>query len=144
MGVTLNHTGFVVADIDEAIKFYCDGIGLTVRFQVEVSDAPALSQLLGYEDVHVKAAFVGGDDGHSLEIIEYVHPKTEIRDAAEQHRRNVTGGTHLAFNVRDMDAVLARMRERCNRRRPALAGSGGRTSHHHREGIRVARTTSQD
>jgi len=109
MGVTLNHTGFVVTDIDEAIKFYCDGIGLTVRFQVEVSDAPALSQLLGYEDVHVKAAFVGGDDGHSLEIIEYVHPKTEIRDAAEQHRRNVTGGTHLAFNVRDMDAVLARI-----------------------------------
>ena len=109
MSVTLNHTGFVVTDLEEAIKFYCDGIGLTVRFQVEVSDAPALSSLLGYDDVHVKAAFVGGIDGHSLEIIEYVNPKTEVRDSAEQHRRNVTGGTHLAFNVSDMDAVIERV-----------------------------------
>ena len=108
MGVTLNHTGFVVTDIEEAIKFYCDGIGLNLRFQVEAG-SQELSQLLGYDEVQVKAAFVGGIDGHSLEIIEYVNPKTEIRDSSEQHRRNVTGASHLSFNVQDIDEVLARV-----------------------------------
>ena len=108
MGVTLNHTGFVVTDIEKAIEFYCDGIGLSVRFQVEAGGAE-LSQLLGYDDVQVKAAFVGGVDGHSLEIIEYVNPKSEERDAAEQYRRNVTGASHLSFNVKSIDEVLARI-----------------------------------
>ena len=108
MGVTLNHTGFVVTDIEEAIKFYCEGIGLTVKFQVEAG-TPELSQLLGYDDVKIKAAFVGGIDGHSLEIIEYVNPKGETRDAAEQHRRNVTGAAHLSFNVQSIEEVLARV-----------------------------------
>ncbi len=108
MGVTLNHTGFVVTDIEKAIEFYCDGIGLSVRFQVE-ADGAELSQLLGYGNVQVKAAFVGGIDGHSLEIIEYVNPKSEERDTAEQHRRNVTGASHLSFNVENIDDVLARI-----------------------------------
>ena len=108
MGVTLNHTGFVVTDIERALAFYCDGIGLSVRFQVEAG-GPQLSQLLGYDDVQVKAAFVGGIDGHSLEIIEYVSPRSEVRDAAEQHRRNVTGAAHLSFNVESIDDVLDRI-----------------------------------
>ena len=108
MGVTLNHTGFVVTDIEKALEFYCDGIGLSVRFQVEAG-GPQLSQLLGYDEVQVKASFVGGIDGHSLEIIEYVNPRSVERDAAEQHRRNVTGAAHLSFNVNSIDEVLERI-----------------------------------
>ena len=87
MSITMNHTGIVVTDIDKALEFYCEGIGLEVRFQVEAGGAE-LSQLLGYDDVRVKAAFIGGIDGHSVEIIEYLAPKTEVRDASEQHKRN--------------------------------------------------------
>lgn len=108
MSVTMNHSGIVVTDLDKALKFYCDGIGLSVRFQVE-ADGPQLSQLLGYDDVQVKAAFVGGIDGHSLEIIEYISPKTEVRDAGELHRRNATGSAHFSFNVTDINAVIDRI-----------------------------------
>ena len=108
MSVTMNHTGIVVTDIDKAVEFYCEGIGLEVRFQVEASGAE-LSQLLGYDDVRVKAAFIGGIDGHSVEIIEYLSPKTEVRDASEQHKRNATGAAHISFNVSDMDAIIERI-----------------------------------
>ena len=108
MSVTMNHTGIVVTDIDKAVEFYCEGIGLEVRFQVEAGGAE-LSQLLGYDDVQVKAAFIGGIDGHSVEIIEYLSPKTEVRDASEQHKRNATGAAHISFNVSDMDAIIKRI-----------------------------------
>ncbi|PZC43259.1 MAG: Catechol 2,3-dioxygenase [Chloroflexi bacterium] len=108
MSVTMNHTGIVVTDIEEAVKFYCEGIGLSMRFQVEAGGAE-LSQLLGYDDVQVKAAFVGGIDGHSVEIIEYLSPKSEVRDAGEQHKRNTTGATHISFNVTDMDSIIERI-----------------------------------
>ena len=68
-----------------------------------------MSQLLGYDDVRVKAAFIGGIDGHSVEIIEYLAPKTEVRDASEQHKRNATGAAHISFNVTDMDAIIERV-----------------------------------
>ena len=108
MSVTMNHTGVVVTDIEKALQFYCEGIGLELRFQVEAGGAE-LSQLLGYDDVQVKAAFVGGIDGHSVEIIEYLSPKTEVRDASEQHKRNATGAAHISFNVTDMDAIIERL-----------------------------------
>ncbi len=108
MSVTMNHTGVVVTDIEKALQFYCEGIGLELRFQVEAGGAE-LSQLLGYDDVQVKAAFVGGIDGHSVEIIEYLSPKTEVRDASEQHKRNATGAAHISFNVTNMDAIIERL-----------------------------------
>ena len=39
MSITMNHTGIVVTDIDKALEFYCEGIGLEVRFQVEAGGA---------------------------------------------------------------------------------------------------------
>jgi len=57
MPVTMNHTGFVVSDLARSLAFYCDGLSLS--FQVEAS-SPALSQLLGYDDARVRAAWVKG------------------------------------------------------------------------------------
>ena len=102
MTVTMNHTGMIVGDLDEAIKFYGEGLGLSVILDVEAG-GPELSQWLGYDDVQVRAAFMSGDDGHSVELIQYFQPATEQRDPAEQHRRNVTGAAHLAFIVEDIE-----------------------------------------
>mgnify|MGYP003325318024 CR=1 FL=1 len=105
MSITMNHTGIVVTDIDKALEFYCEGIGLEVRFQVEAGGAE-LSQLLGYDDVRVKAAFIGGIDGHSVEIIEYLAPKTEVRDASEQHKRNATGAAPVSYTHLTLPTIL--------------------------------------
>jgi len=76
MAVTFNHTGIVVSNLDNALKFYCEGLGLHASLVVDASGAE-LSQWLGYPDVKVRAAFVSGIDGHSVELIEYKHPKGE-------------------------------------------------------------------
>ena len=108
MTVTMNHTGFVVSDLDKAIEFYGKGLGLKIVLNVEAG-GPELSQWLGYDNARVKAAFMSGDDGHSVELIEYLNPPVEARDPAEQHRRNVTGAAHLAFIVDDIEETHRRL-----------------------------------
>ena len=110
MTITMNHTGFVVADLERSVKFYSEGLGLMVSFQVEAGSEP-LSQLLGYENVKVKAAYLRAFDGHSLELIQYVNPPVEVRDPADQHPRHLTGSTHLSFIVADLEGTIARLEQ---------------------------------
>lgn len=105
MITSMNHTGFVVRDLDSSLEFYRDVIGLSVARTLE-RDGEAISQVLGYEGTHIKAALMGVADGHVLELIQYVHPVGTERHSEE---RNNLGATHLAFNVQDIDQTFAQL-----------------------------------
>ena len=112
MIVSMNHTGFVVRDIERSIEFYRDVVGLEVSRTLE-REGSAISQVLGYEATHIKGALLSVADGHFLELIQYVHPEGEERPTEE---RNTLGATHLAFNVEGIDETFARLVERGARR----------------------------
>lgn len=101
----MNHTGFVVRDLDSSLEFYRDVIGLRVVRTLE-RHGEAISQVLGYEGTHIKGALMGVADGHVLELIQYVHPMGTERHSEE---RNNLGAAHLAFNVRDIDSTFAQL-----------------------------------
>lgn len=103
MITSMNHTGFVVRDLDSSLEFYRDVIGLGVVSTLE-RVGEAISQVLGYEGTHIKRALMGVADGHVLELIQYVHPVGTERHSEE---RNNLGATHLAFNVQDIDQTFA-------------------------------------
>ena len=103
----LHHTGFVVEDIDAAIRFYQETLGLEVLARYERVGAP-ISQVIGYEDTHLEAVTMWTGSGHILELIRYVNPAARRRPTEE---RSVVGGTHLAFQVDDVESVLQRMVE---------------------------------
>ena len=108
MAITMNHTGFVVTDLDRSLEFYRDALGLDVERRTE-SSAPALSQIVGYDNARIRVALLTGTDGHLLELIQYLNPVGTKRLAEEQYQRNLSGATHLAFLVDDIEAVHARL-----------------------------------
>jgi len=105
----MNHTGFVVADLEKSWDFYINVMGLKLMGKSARIGAP-ISQVLDYPDTHIKGGLLGleGEDGHFLELIQYINPLSAERPTEE---RAVLGASHLAFNVTDMDATFARLLE---------------------------------
>ena len=103
----MNHTGFVVADLDRSVEFYNEVVGLQVVARRERDGGP-ISQVLDYEKTSIKVALLGidGEDGHILELIEYVNPVSTERPTNE---RAVLGASHLAFNVTDIEGTFQRL-----------------------------------
>ena len=101
----LHHTGFVVRDLDKAVAFYRDIVGLQVISEYE-RIGPGIDQVVGYADAHLKLALLDLGGGHILELIEYVNPPSDERPTAE---RNVLGAAHLAFQVKDISATFAKL-----------------------------------
>ena len=102
MITSMNHTGFVVRDLDRSVQFYRDVVGLAVVITRE-REGVSISQVLGYEGTRIRTANLGIADGHVLELIQYVYPVGAERPSEE---RNTLGATHLAFNVEDIDATF--------------------------------------
>ena len=103
----MNHTGFVVKDLERSVEFYSAVVGLQVVARREREDGP-ISQIVGYEDSHIKLALLGidQDGGHILELIEYLNPVSAERPTQE---RAVLGASHLAFNVTDIEGTFQRL-----------------------------------
>ena len=93
------HTGFVVKDLDKAVEFYRDVVGLTAVASRE-RVGKSISQVVGYENTHLKIAFLNTGNGHNLELIQYVHPAGSDWPSDE---RNTLGAAHLAFYVDDIE-----------------------------------------
>ena len=103
----LNHSGLVVEDLERSLHFYRDVIGLEVVRTMERDGGP-ISDVVGYENTHLKGAMLSLNDGHVIELIQYVRPEVAERPTQE---RAVLGGSHIAFNVDDiqktMDALIS-------------------------------------
>lgn len=98
MIIGVDHTGFIVTNIEESAHFYQNVIGLKLIDSFERKGSK-ISQVIGYPDAHLKVNFF--ELGSSkLELIEYVHPEPDPRPTEE---RAVIGGSHLALIVTDID-----------------------------------------
>ena len=94
----MNHTGLVVKNLDESINFYRDVIGLEVIGYKERDGGP-ISEVVGYEYVHMKAAILDLGSSIFLELIEYIKPEAESRPSQE---RAVIGASHIGFVVENI------------------------------------------
>lgn len=103
----MHHSGFVVADLEKATSFYRDVVGLKV-LDTRERTGTAISQVVGYENCHIKAVDVGTGDGHRLELIQYVNPPARDRQSEE---RSMIGSSHLCLHVDDIDATFNRLVE---------------------------------
>ena len=101
----LHHTGFVVENLEKAVEFYRDVVGLEVLSRYERT-GPAIDQIVGYDNAHLQIALVSAGGDHLLELILYLSPPPNARPTEE---RNVTGATHLAFQVDDIQATFRRL-----------------------------------
>lgn len=103
---TLNHAGFVVRNLEGAVAFYRDVVGLRMLGQFERRGS-SISQVVGYEDARLRIAKMAAEgEEHFLELIEYAHPSSLERASEE---RAIIGGCHVAFMVDDIRETFERV-----------------------------------
>jgi methylmalonyl-CoA/ethylmalonyl-CoA epimerase len=113
MGVKkINHVAVVVSDIDEALGFWQDALGLELS---HVEDVP------GQE---TRVAFLPTGDSE----VELVEPTTSDSGLARHLAKRGPGMHHICLEVEDIEGMLARLKEKGVRlinQEPAV-GAGGR------------------
>jgi len=87
----INHVAVVVRDIDEALKFWQDGLGIQLSHREEV---PSQKSVVGFLPV-----------GESE--VELVEPLGEDSGLAKFLAERGGGMHHLCFEVENLDALLA-------------------------------------
>lgn len=98
-----DHVGFSVASLDEALRFWVDGLGAQLVRKGEMG-GEFLGQVTGAHGAQVHMAIVSLA-GQTVELLEYHGPARP----AVPSRPFDPGFAHLALEVDDIDAVLSRI-----------------------------------
>ena len=96
-----------VSDMQEAVRFYRDLLGLTVTFD-DYHDPAAISQLFGYDEPRLHAVVVSCPDGSEIELVEFERPRgrsSVTREAAD------AGLLSVNLRVSDIGSIVDRLRE---------------------------------
>ena len=105
----MNHTGFVVSDMDRSLEFYQDLLGLKQE-RNQILEGEFISELVGYPDARLHIVYLGtGDLRHSVELIQYLNPAGTPAAMPERHQ---VGASHLGVIVDDLDAFYAELSSR--------------------------------
>jgi len=99
-----NHTSFTVADLSRAISLFCDGLGFVLTSRAG-RDPGSIQTITGVAGADVEIAYLRRPD-HTVELIEYRGPAE--RTTVEARPCDV-GFAHIAFDVTDIDAVIAHL-----------------------------------
>lgn len=109
----IRHTGIVVTDMDESLKFYRDLMGLKPVIDF-VEKGEFIATISNTQGIDLRMVKLIADDGGMVELLHYIsHPQPERGD----NKLYNTGPTHVAFTVEDVDATYAQFTAqgiRCN------------------------------
>jgi catechol 2,3-dioxygenase-like lactoylglutathione lyase family enzyme len=95
--VRLHHAGISVPDLDRALKWYCDALGLQPGFRFEIGPAG------------LRGAFAVGPGGSGIELLEQAGATPGVRQPDPPAANAIHGFSHAAFEVDDLDAVYTRL-----------------------------------
>ena len=98
-----DHVGFAVASLDEALRFWVDGLGARLVRTGEMG-GEFLGQVTGAYGAKVRMAIVSLPD-QTIELLEYQGPERP----SEPAKPFDPGFAHLALVVDDIDALLVRI-----------------------------------
>jgi catechol 2,3-dioxygenase-like lactoylglutathione lyase family enzyme len=99
-----NHTSFTVGSLDRAIGLFRDGLGFELISRAG-RDPKSIRTITGVAGAEVEIAYLRRPD-HTIELIEYTGP----HDRGRVHPRPCdVGFAHIAFDVRNIDAVIAHL-----------------------------------
>jgi lactoylglutathione lyase len=98
------HAGVTVSDMDRALGFYRDGLGLEVEFDV-IIDGPYLPVVLDLEFSEIRAVYLRITDGVFIELLEY----RGIERMPAAARPCDYGAGHLCLFVEGIDEIVSRL-----------------------------------
>ena len=95
----IDHIAIIVRDIEQALVFYRDTLGITPG---EIKEVPG-------EQVRIAFLPLGGPGGSEIELIEPTTPDSSLTKFLEKRGE---GLHHVCLEVENIDAVLAEMQEK--------------------------------
>lgn len=103
--IAVDHTGFAVSSLDEAVWFWTGALGFTLERQAEMG-GDFLHQVTGVDDPTVKTAIVRAPDGYPVELLQYSKSR---QNGVVPPGAGAVGAAHLALAVTDIHAAVARV-----------------------------------
>ncbi|MEE8172008.1 MAG: VOC family protein [Alphaproteobacteria bacterium] len=97
-----NHTSFTVSDLDRSLAYFCDVLGFELLNR-SPRDPAFIERVVAIPGADIEVAYVQAP-GHRLEFIQYRGPEGRRR---VDSRPCDAGFAHVAFDVDDIDAVIA-------------------------------------
>ncbi|MFJ7666402.1 VOC family protein [Lysinibacillus sp. NPDC097195] len=105
----IDHVCVIVNDLNTAKAFFVD-FGLEVRGEWEM-EGELMGYAAGLGDTKVACVGLGTSDGQTwLELIKFISPSNEKEIILPL--ANSLGIRHIAFNVEDIEAVVANLKKR--------------------------------
>ena len=105
----VDHIGIIVQDLSAVKAFFLD-LGLELLGEMELESELA-DRVTGLENVRSLIAMLGvPGGGTNIELSQFLRPKDE--NGVQHLRSNALGIRHICFAVEDIDAIVARLREK--------------------------------
>jgi catechol 2,3-dioxygenase-like lactoylglutathione lyase family enzyme len=105
----MDHVGIVVDDLADAVAFFVE-LGLELQGEAPV-EGEWVDRVVGLAGVRAQIVMLQTPDGHGrIELSSFHAPSTA--GEAQGALANAPGIRHVAFEVDDIDAVLAGLRDR--------------------------------
>ena len=101
------HVGFIVSDVERAVKWYTEVLGLKLEREVRELSGEWISAVTGFEGTRMKMAWVGTGDGCSIELDQYIFPPGS--DSPQEQARNDLRASHVGIQVDDVHAEYQRL-----------------------------------
>ena len=118
----VRHTGIVVNEIENAIKFWVNLLGFKVVMD-QIEECEFIDKLLGLEKVSVRTVKLAAQDGSLVELLHFISHKSLPTWDGNPYK---TGLTHIAFNVADISNMVSILEQngysQINRYQKSLSG----------------------
>jgi len=109
----VRHTAVIVTDMEKALGFYRDLLGLKVVLDKQ-QEGELFARLLALESVKMRVVMLEAPDGYMVELFEFPSHRRKAPDSVEMCN---IGCSHIGFRVEDMDDTYEKLLEKglkCN------------------------------
>ena len=104
----IRHIGLVVLDIEKALEFYRDLLGLKIQ-STSYEKGDFINQMFAKENIELKTIKLSADDNAArIELLEFSSPKSNQDKKIELYN---SGFTHIALTVNNLDEMYLRLRK---------------------------------
>ena len=104
----IRHVGLVVSDVEKALEFYRDLLGLKIQGTTD-EKGDFTNKLLDKENIELKTVKLSADDNATrIELLEFSGPKSNQN---EKIRLYNSGFTHIALTVNNLDEMYLRLKK---------------------------------
>ena len=105
---SIDHVNLVVRDLPRMTRFYQEVLGLQVTKEVTIS-GDWIDAVVGLSGVTADVVYLELPAGPRIELIYYQQPPSP--EPSDTNSAHLPGIRHMAFRVRDIDAVVERLQQ---------------------------------